>query len=299
MKEHPTKLHPVAYHFLLGYPAETDRGTMYYISHAFEAQTKLHSLPASEFLGLYFNLGTELRYEVTGASPRTIKHNQYNLVYVPRAGCDLTFPKGEYVSFCLMLTGPYLRLIADTFEAVRAFVEKNDLKISSVMHEEHLPITPDIREKINDVIHNEFSGVAGEFFLKARFIDILILSLEHHEKHLFAGLEKTEIEKVRQTHDRILQNIREPHSVNRIADELSIAQRKLEKGFKILFHTTVYNFIIDQRMKKAVELLHGTTKPVGEIAASVGYTVSQVFSNAFKKKFGCTPTQFRKGEKQK
>jgi AraC-like DNA-binding protein len=52
-------------------------------------------------------------------------------------------------------------------------------------------------------------------------------------------------------------------------------------------------------MKKAVELLRGTTKPVGEVAASVGYTVLQVFSNAFRKKFGCTPTQLRKRQSEK
>lgn len=299
MKEHPAKLHAVTYRFPLGYPAETDTGAMYSISHAFEAQTKLHALPASEFMGLYFNLGTELKYEVTGASPHTMGRNQYNLVYVPQGSCDLTFHKGEYTSFCLVLTGPYLRLIADTFQAVRAFLEKADLKIPSVMHEEHLPVTPDILEKINDVIHNEFNGVAGEFFLKARFIDILILSLEHHERHLFAGLDKKEIEKVKQAHDRIVQNVREEHSVNRLADELNIAQRKLEKGFKILYHTTVYNFILDQRMKKAVELLRGTTNPIGEVAASVGYARLQVFSNTFRKKFGCTPTQLRKGKNEK
>jgi AraC-like DNA-binding protein len=299
MKERPPKLHSITYRFPLGYPAETDTGTMYYIAHAFEAQTKLHSLPASEFLGLYFNLGTELNYEVTGASPHTIGQNQYNLVYAPQGSCDFTFRKGDYASFCLMLTGPYLKLIVDTFQAIRPFVEKTDLKIPSVMHEEHLPITPDIREKIDDVLNNEFNGVAGEFFLKARFIDILILSLEHHEKHLFAGLDKKMVEKIRLAHARILLNIQEPHSVNRIADELDISQRKLEKGFKILYHTTVYNFILDERMKKAVELLRGTTKPVKEVAASVGYAVLQVFSSSFKKRFGCTPTQLRKRKNEK
>jgi AraC-like DNA-binding protein len=287
-------LRPIIYRFPLGYPQETDMGTMHYCSYVFEAETTLHSMPSGDFLGLYFNLDQEMRYEVSGDPPRAIGPNQYNLVYIPRASCDLTFKKGNYASFCLVLTAPYLKLITETFSAIKIFSSQADLKIPSFLHAPHLPIPPDIREKINDVIDHEFIGMVGEVFLKARFTDILILTLEHHERHVFAGLDESDLEKIRQAHTRITQCLWAPHAVNQIADELNINQRKLERGFKILYNTTVYNYLVDQRMKKAVALLRDTTMSIGDIAALVGYSELRTFSNTFKKKFGYTPRLLRK-----
>jgi AraC family transcriptional activator of pyochelin receptor len=287
----------ISYRFPLGYPRETDTGAMYHCSCFFEAGTTLHGMPSSAFLGLYFNLGKEMKYEITGGSPHVIGPNQYNMVYIPGGCCDLSFKKGNYAAFAIALTGTYLRLIAESFPALKPFLLQADLKTPVFLHEQHLPIMPDILEKIKAVIDNEFIGISGDMFLKARFTDILILALEHHERHVFAGLDESDLEKIREAYSRIIHSLRAPHAINQIADELKIDPRKLEQGFKILYNTSVYSFLIDQRMKKAVAMLRDTTLPIGDIAVSVGYSELRTFSNTFKKKFGYTPRVLRKKEK--
>jgi hypothetical protein len=48
-------------------------------------------LPHDEdFLGLFINLGKALDYELEG-KPSTIGRYQYNLIYVPKHGCKITF----------------------------------------------------------------------------------------------------------------------------------------------------------------------------------------------------------------
>jgi len=68
--------------------------------------------------------------------------------------------------------------------------------------------------------------------------------------------------------------------------------------FSALFkeHTgkTPMEFLIDTRLEKAHCLLRETSLPIKEISNSTGYNDPFYFTKAFKKRFGCNPSQFRK-----
>jgi len=49
-------------------------------------------------------------------------------------------------------------------------------------------------------------------------------------------------------------------------------------------------------MEQATRLLAGTGLPIHEIAERVGYVSQHYFSTAFKKMFGVSPNQYRRGE---
>ena len=55
-------------------------------------------------------------------------------------------------------------------------------------------------------------------------------------------------------------------------------------------------YITKKRMAKARQLLKNTSKRSGEIALEIGYKDPRYFSFVFKKKHGCTPSQYRNGE---
>lgn len=63
--------------------------------------------------------------------------------------------------------------------------------------------------------------------------------------------------------------------------------------FKSVTGKTIVEYIIEERMVKAKELLKLTEMRSYEIAHAVGYKDPQYFSSAFKKHIGCTPTDFR------
>lgn len=52
-------------------------------------------------------------------------------------------------------------------------------------------------------------------------------------------------------------------------------------------------YVINLRLKKAKELLEGTSLKVGEIAAKVGYDSIPYFIKSFKKAYGKTPNEYR------
>ena len=57
---------------------------------------------------------------------------------------------------------------------------------------------------------------------------------------------------------------------------------------------SLHQYVLNLRMKKALDMLVYTSVPLGNIAALVGYEDVSYFTRIFKKKMGCTPGQVRK-----
>lgn len=66
------------------------------------------------------------------------------------------------------------------------------------------------------------------------------------------------------------------------------------KLFRREFGVTPYAYQLDRKMQIAQALLTDTTRSVGEIAESLGYSDLHYFSNLFKQKCGCRPLSYRK-----
>ncbi|THU39598.1 helix-turn-helix transcriptional regulator [Niastella caeni] len=79
-----------------------------------------------------------------------------------------------------------------------------------------------------------------------------------------------------------------------LALAVGINRNKLHYGFKQVYGTTIHALQIALRMKKAQTLLATTQQPLKTIATTVGYSNSSDFGYAFKKRFGLTPTAYRK-----
>ena len=87
---------------------------------------------------------------------------------------------------------------------------------------------------------------------------------------------------------------------NYTIEELSIVagmnRTKLQAGFKDLFGKTIYSYTLDLKMTEAKALLTGASRlSLKEIAALLGYSHTNHFSAAFKKKFNVSPSFLKKG----
>jgi len=82
-------------------------------------------------------------------------------------------------------------------------------------------------------------------------------------------------------------------SINFLAKYLSLDRSYFSSIFVRKLNITPYQYLMDIRMNKACEILMVTQLAINEIAASVGYKDYIVFSKAFKRKYGCTATEFR------
>lgn len=79
-----------------------------------------------------------------------------------------------------------------------------------------------------------------------------------------------------------------------LAVEFNISKFHMAKEFKKHTGTTINEYLIDQRISRAKELLKYSEQPVSEIAYNCGMNNVSHFINLFKEREGVTPLVFRK-----
>jgi AraC family transcriptional regulator of arabinose operon len=86
----------------------------------------------------------------------------------------------------------------------------------------------------------------------------------------------------------------EPIKIDTIAMSLGLNRSYLTRLFKEATGYSLQEYLLTYRMKMAVKLLADESISVNEIASDVGYNDTFTFSKAFKRHFGCSPTDYRK-----
>lgn len=76
------------------------------------------------------------------------------------------------------------------------------------------------------------------------------------------------------------------------ATQIGISRMQLHRKLKSLFGVSATEFIRNERLKNAAELLKKGNGNISEIAYSVGFNEISYFSRCFKDHFGCTPTEY-------
>lgn len=94
--------------------------------------------------------------------------------------------------------------------------------------------------------------------------------------------------------DYVRMNYCDPIRVTDIADYVCINRSYLYSLFEQYLHVSPQQFLTLYRITKSLELLHSTDYPIESIAFSCGYTDVLVFTKAFKRTKGMSPSTYRK-----
>lgn len=276
---------------------DMDEWEMYYFNRLIEEEKIEIAVPkGNDFLGLYFNLGDAHRYAIEGLKSGTIYGGQYNFIYIPDGSTEIILTKGQYSSLCIEFTPAILRRMEEEFPIIKELLKRVDLNIPVVLGNMNMLTTPEMSDAIREILVNkhDFCGQLKEVVDHSKIIDLLLSTLDHIQALFVSQLQKSEIDQIRKAHDYLLGHIAGKFSVDQVSDLVKMEKRKLEKGFKIIYRKTVYRFILDERLKQAALLLRDTTLPANEIGREVGYKMANRFSEAFKKHYGLSPSEFRK-----
>ena len=82
--------------------------------------------------------------------------------------------------------------------------------------------------------------------------------------------------------------------ISRLAEKVGLNEFKLKLGFRELFKTSPYQYLIQLRLQQAKSLLEDTDLTINEIADSVGFKSYNGFSTTFKRLYKLSPTHYRK-----
>ncbi|RRB06403.1 hybrid sensor histidine kinase/response regulator transcription factor [Larkinella rosea] len=81
--------------------------------------------------------------------------------------------------------------------------------------------------------------------------------------------------------------------VEQLSEELNLSQQQLVRKLKALTGQTAVEFIRNQRLDHAADLLHRGTHTVSEVAYQVGFESLSYFTKVFQNKFGVVPSAYR------
>lgn len=90
------------------------------------------------------------------------------------------------------------------------------------------------------------------------------------------------------------ENLELPLDIDEIAERSGISRRQLERLFKRYIAITPAQYYIELRVSRAHALLNETALSVAEIAAATGFASSSQLAQRFRKRFGKSPSAYRK-----
>lgn len=249
-------------------------------------------------VALSFLLKSDIHYRLDGFPENTMREQQYNMIYTPNTKCENKFLKDkEYILFGILFTITYLDRWKHSFSSLLAFLNKAKRNIPAMASDQHPSVTPEMKITIRDMLKCMYTEPCRKIRMEGKTLELLDSSLEqielHDSKPENLYLSSSDIEKIRQVREYILQHLDNPGTLRSLSHKVGTNVFKLKKGFKWLYGTTVFEFLREERMQRAKVLLLETDIPVAQIAFVIGYKNHSNFTAFFRKRFGYPPSKLR------
>jgi AraC family transcriptional regulator, transcriptional activator of the genes for pyochelin and ferripyochelin receptors len=265
----------------------------YLISHAAtitarsdEAIIELHTAQKNNFI-----------YHWEGIREPALKALQFNLSYTPHINNRAWLAeKHDYETFDFHVSRGMLIDYADAYPEVGSFLEKVDKKQAASLGSESILsgkmqnmlwemeefyCRPGIYLQMMEARIEAFIGEALEILCVKKTIKKIIITMDLQEKAMEA----------KRILDRRLSN---PPSIAELAKLCMSNSFSIQAAFKEVFSMNIDDYSKQARMDYAKRLLLDTDWDLDSIADETGYHDGASFSRFFKKRFGCTPGEFRK-----
>ncbi len=134
-----------------------------------------------------------------------------------------------------------------------------------------------------------------ELLLHSLLLKLLYLLLNDAEKTSFQGrIKGTNHQATENTIKYIKENLTADLSLQTLAERVGFSPNHFHNCFKASTGRTVREYVEDQRIKKAANLLVSTDCTLTEIAYECGFSSQSYFSFAFKRKMNQTPREYAK-----
>lgn len=135
------------------------------------------------------------------------------------------------------------------------------------------------------------------------------LLVTYMQRHLFDNpemtgrngkwLSRTDLDHIRTAAQILVNRIDDPPTVPELSRLAGVSEFKLKAGFRELYDTTVFGYLREKRMERALILLEMGKVNVYEAAIATGYSNPSHFAFVFRKKFGFNPSDWRKNNRQR
>ena len=160
------------------------------------------------------------------------------------------------------------------------------------------PVTRESLQVARELFRPTYRGAMGALHRQAMAAAFIA--------HQFTGLDEIaregstltsrELRLVREAQERLLANMNDPPDLSTLAASVDLAPKRLNQGFKEVFGTTVFDYLVEARLAAAQRMLdEGLDLPLKNLAWQLGYAHLSNFITAFRRRFGVSPGEYRRG----
>ncbi len=250
----------------------------------------------------------EIGVLISGSCRCEIKHRKGNNSLQVSSGTNMItyFPQcmgiEEHANHPLISVGLYIdpKLVHDCLGFDEENLPKELMDIVNGAQNKNFynfsPVNEDLRTVVNQILTCRLTGNLRLLYLEGKAIEFLATELDFLRSRVVnSGPDfiPGDEEKVRAAKDLLIQASQSPPTLFQIAKSVNLTHTRLNRGFRKLFGTTVFEYLRNYRLKKAKSLLLDTKMSITEIAHESGFSDSSHFSTQFFREFGIRPRQYR------
>lgn len=143
------------------------------------------------------------------------------------------------------------------------------------------------------------SNIKEGFYAVRQFFDILyVLSKSQDARELattsFAKVElENESRRIMKIENYIVNHFMDEIRLNDLAQMVNMSPSAFSRFFKLSTSRSVGEYVVDTRLGAAARRLVDTTESVSTICYDCGFNTLSNFNRLFRKRKGCSPTEFR------
>lgn len=134
-------------------------------------------------------------------------------------------------------------------------------------------------------------------YLKVKFQELFLYlttvknNASYSDRQYFV---KNNIEIAKKINAYVLKNYNSTLTYEKLSEKFHMKITTMKNCYKSVYGETINDTIIKKRLEVAANLLKDSSLSITGIALQVGYTDHSKFSNAFRKKYNITPSEYRK-----
>ncbi|WP_415306180.1 AraC family transcriptional regulator [Clostridium perfringens] len=220
-------------------------------------------------------------------------------VYNLKQGDIFILLKGMQVEYVASIDDPWeYYWIGFSGSNANEYLNRTSITNSCVANCEENSKIPQIILNMCEISKTYNPSRSDDILLLKELYSLLYALIEEFPKH-FEYKDKELHTYIQDALNFINSNYMHSITVQEIADYVNLSRSYLYKMFIKNLGISPQRYLINLRMYKATLLLKGTKFPIGEVANSVGYSDSLLFSKTFSKHFSMSPLNYRNNQVNK
>lgn len=260
-------------------------------------ETVLKTEQVAPTIDVFLQLDGNSAFRRSGQPSRSYGPGQGNLIHSPVSEGELRLNGPTITTFVAQLSVSFFwQFLYDKTELLERLAESIEQGKTQLLARGSPLVTPIMKETAYAMLYCPYKGLVKRLYLEGKLLEICALQIEQVQQATTprpTSLKAADIDKLMAAREWLDEHFLLPVTLLGLARQVGLNDFKLKKGFRELFHTTVFGYLTERRLHYARHLLLDGKWRVAEVADELGYSQVHHFSNAFKKRFGYLPSALR------